>query len=69
MSFASTYALGHVAQRYYAGGRTFSTQMLRDAFQQVLGQARDIQGRYLPQMQEQARTLNPARIVELVRNG
>lgn len=69
MSFASTYALGHVAQRYYAGGRTFSTQMLRDAFQQMLGQARGMQARYLPQMQEQARTLNPARIVDLVRNG
>lgn len=69
MSFASTYALGHVAQRYYAGGRTLSTQMLRDAFQQMLGQAKGMQARYLPQMQEQARTLNPARIVELVRNG
>jgi uncharacterized protein (DUF697 family) len=30
MSFASTYALGHVARRYYAGGRSFSTQMLRE---------------------------------------
>jgi uncharacterized protein (DUF697 family)/tellurite resistance protein len=69
MSFASTWALGHVAQRYYAGGRTFSTQMLRDGFQQALGQAKDIQSRYLPQMQEQARGLNPARIVELVRGG
>jgi uncharacterized protein (DUF697 family)/tellurite resistance protein len=69
MSFASTYALGHVAQRYYAGGRTLSTQMLRDAFQQVLGQAKGMQASYLPRMQEQARTLNPARIVELVRNG
>ena len=69
MSFASTYALGHVAQRYYAGGRTLSTAMLRDAFQQVLGQAKGVQGRYLPQMQETARSLNPARVVELVRNG
>jgi uncharacterized protein (DUF697 family) len=31
MSFASTYALGHVARRYYAGGRSFSAQMLREA--------------------------------------
>ena len=69
MSFASTYALGHVAQRYYAGGRTFTTQMLRDGFQQALGQARDIQGRYLPQMQEQARSLTPSRVLELVRRG
>ena len=69
MSFASTWALGHVAQRYYAGGRTLSAQMLRDGFQQALGQARGMQDRYLPQMQDAARSLNPARVIELVRNG
>ena len=69
MSFASTWALGHVAQRYYAGGRTLSTQMLRDGFQQAMGQARGLQDRYLPQVQEAARSLNPARVIELVRKG
>ena len=69
MSFASTYALGHVAQRYYAGGRVLSTQLLRDSFQQVLGEAKGMHTRYLPQMQEQARSLNPAHIVEMVRNA
>ncbi len=67
MSFASTWALGQVARRYYAGGRTLSGQMLRESFQQMLGQARDLQGRLLPQMREQARTLNPGRIVEMIR--
>lgn len=67
ISFASTYALGHVARRYYAGGRTFSTEMLRDAFQQMLGDAKNLQASYLPQMQEQARSLNPAKIMEMVR--
>lgn len=28
-SFASTYALGHLAKRYYAGGRVMSTDLLR----------------------------------------
>ncbi|MFC4821397.1 YcjF family protein [Dokdonella ginsengisoli] len=69
MSFASTYALGHVAKRYYAGGRVLSTQMLREAFQQMLGEAKDLQANYLPQMQEQARSLNPAKIVQMVRGG
>lgn len=69
MSFASTYALGHVAQRYYAGGRVLSTQLLRDSFQQMLGEAKGMHTRYLPQMQEQARSLNPARIVEMVRDA
>lgn len=67
MSFASTYALGQVARRYYASGRTFSTEMLRDAFQRMLGEAKDLQATYLPQIQEQARSLNPAKIVEMVR--
>ena len=31
-SFATTYALGRLAVRYYAGGRTFSTQVLKDTY-------------------------------------
>jgi len=66
MSFASTYALGHVARHYYAGGRTLNTQMLREAFNDMLGEAKNLQGRYLPEMQAQARTLNAGRVLELV---
>ncbi len=69
MSFASTYALGQVARRYYASGRTFSTDMLRDVFQQTLGEAKGLQASYLPQMQQAARSLNPAKIVEMVRGA
>lgn len=67
MSFASTYALGQVARRYYAAGRTFSTDMLRETFQQMLGQAKDMQAGYLPQIRERAASLDPAKIVEIVR--
>ncbi|MCC7256564.1 MAG: DUF533 domain-containing protein [Dokdonella sp.] len=67
MSFASTYALGQVARRYYAGGRSFSTDMLRETFQQMLGQAKGLQSNYLPQMRERASSLNPVRIMEMVR--
>lgn len=69
MSFASTYALGQVARRYYAAGRTFSTEMLRETFEQMLGEAKGLQANYLPQMQAQARSLNPARIAEMVRGS
>ena len=69
MSFASTYALGHVAKRYYAGGRSFSTRMLRDSFDNVLGEAKGLQTRYLPEMQARARTLDAAQIVDLVRRS
>lgn len=69
MSFASTYALGHVAKRYYAGGRTLSTQMLRDAFESTLGEAKNLQARYLPQIQERARHVNPAQLLDMVRQS
>lgn len=66
MSFASTYALGHVARHYYAGGRTLNAQMLRDAFNGMLGEAKNLQARYLPQMQAQARTLDAGSLLNLV---
>lgn len=67
MSFASTYALGHVAKRYYAGGRTLSTQMLKDTYASVVQEGQGLQGRYLPAMQEKARTLDAGKILAMVR--
>lgn len=67
MSFASTYALGHVANQYYAGGRTLSMQMLRDAYEHVMRDGKEMQVRYLPQMEETARGLNVGKIMEMVR--
>ncbi|CAN5920168.1 hypothetical protein BH11PSE13_BH11PSE13_43820 [soil metagenome] len=69
MSFATTYALGHVAKRYYAGGRTLSTQMLKDAYADVVQEAQGLQTRYLPDMQEKARTLNPASVLTMIRKA
>lgn len=67
MSFAATYALGHVAKRYYAGGRTLSTQMLKEAYASVTQEAQGLQTRYLPAMQEKARTLDAGKILSMVR--
>jgi hypothetical protein len=67
MSFAATYALGHVAKRYYAGGRTLSAQMLKDAFAGMTREAQGLQARYLPQMREQARTLDAGKVMAMVR--
>ena len=67
MSFVATYALGHVAKRYYAGGRTLSTKMLQDAFAGISSEAQGLQGRYLPQMQEQARTMDVGKVLSMVR--
>lgn len=67
MSFATTYALGHVAKRYYAGGRVLSTQLLKDSYASLTQQAQGLQQQYLPQMREQARTLDAAKVMALVR--
>ena len=67
-SFATTYALGQVAKRYYAGGRTMSTQMLKSAFGDMLGEARQLQARYMPQIEQQARTVDVNQIVQMVRS-
>lgn len=67
MSFATTYALGHVAKRYYAGGRVLSTQLLKDSYASLTQQAQGLHHQYLPQMREQARTLDAAKVMALVR--
>ncbi|MDM0079072.1 DUF533 domain-containing protein [Variovorax sp. J31P179] len=69
MSFATTYALGHVARRYYAGGRQLSTEMLKGAYASVMQEAQGLQTRYLPAMQEKARTLDPRQVLSMVRGG
>jgi len=67
MSFASTYALGHVAKRYYAGGRQLSAQMLKDTYAGVMVEARNLQTQYLPAMQDKARTLDAGKVLDMVR--
>jgi uncharacterized protein (DUF697 family) len=66
-SFATTYALGQVAKRYYAGGRTMNTALLRDSFQNLLGPAKQMQTQYLPQIQEKAASLDATQIMNLLR--
>jgi uncharacterized protein (DUF697 family)/tellurite resistance protein len=66
-SFATTYALGQLAQRYYAGGRQMSTDLLRQTFSGLLGPAKQLQTQYLPQIQQKAATLNPADVMAMVR--
>ncbi|MGE4237357.1 YcjF family protein [Hydrogenophaga sp.] len=66
-SFASTYALGQVAKRYYAGGRVMSTHLLKQTFQDLLGPARQMQAQYLPQIQQKAATLDAGQIMQMVR--
>ncbi len=67
MSFSTTYALGHLAKRYYAGGRTFSSAVLKDTYTALLSEAKNMQSQFLPAIREKARTVNVAQIIEEVR--
>ena len=68
-SFATTYALGQVAKRYYAGGRTMSTALLQETFQSLLTPAKQLQQQYLPQMEHKAQSLDMGQVMSLVRGG
>jgi uncharacterized protein (DUF697 family)/tellurite resistance protein len=67
MSFATTWALGQVARRYYAGGRTLSAPALKQAFSGLLGEAEQLQARHLPAIQQKARTVDVAQVLSMVR--
>lgn len=62
-SFASTYALGKVAQRYYAGGRTLDTGALKAAFSRTAEEAKGLQQRYAPQIQQRAQGLDVGQLL------
>jgi uncharacterized protein (DUF697 family)/tellurite resistance protein len=68
-SFASTYALGHVAKRYYAGGRTIDAAGLQQAFTSMLDEAKQLQGKYTGQIAERARTLDANKLLSVVRES
>ena len=66
-AFATTYALGQVAKRYYAGGRTLTTDQLKESFSSMLNEARSMQGRYSGDIQQKARQVNVSDLLPLVR--
>jgi len=68
-SFATTYALGQLAKRYYAGGRVMSTALLQQTFQELLVPAKRMQAQYLPQIEQTARGLDAGKVMALVRGG
>jgi uncharacterized protein (DUF697 family)/tellurite resistance protein len=67
-SFATTYALGQVARRYYAGGRTLSAEMLQRTFSEMFAQGKELQARYTAQIEQQARAVDVGRLVQMVRS-
>lgn len=66
-SFATTYALGQVAKRYYADGRKLTGGSLKQAFGEMLEQGKGLQANYLPQIRDKARTLDLDQILKTAR--
>ncbi len=68
-SFASTWAIGHLAVKYYSGGRRLGTGELKAVYEPLLAKAKELHPRHLPDIQQQARSLNPATVLEYVRGS
>lgn len=67
-SFATTWAIGQVARRYYGGGRTMDAEILRETFASLLDEAKSLQARHAPQIAQQAKSLDAGKLLELVRS-
>jgi uncharacterized protein (DUF697 family)/tellurite resistance protein len=59
MTFATTYAMGKLADQYYSQNRQLNLDQLRTLFQSFLGQAQNLGQSLLPQIQSRARSLSP----------
>jgi uncharacterized protein (DUF697 family)/tellurite resistance protein len=66
-SFATTYALGQLAKRYYAGGRQMSTALLQQTYQSLLGEAKQLQGQFAGQIRQKAQSLDVSQVMNMVK--
>lgn len=68
-SFATTYALGQLAKRYYSGGRQMRTALIQQTYQSLLGQAKQLQGQYSSEIQHKASTLDAGQVMSMVKSA
>lgn len=67
-AFASTYALGHVAQAYYGGGRQMTKEQMKSLFNFVSGRARELYETYLPKIHEKAQGLDLPKVLAEIKS-
>lgn len=67
LSFATTYALGHAAQQYYAQGRSLSRDDLRALFGKLRVDAQTMYPKVEAKIRDQAKTLNLSDVLKQVR--
>ena len=68
VGFAGTYAIGQLANRYYAGGRKMEAAVLRDTYVRLLAEGKGLFGQHAGAVQARASMLRPADVIDLVRN-
>jgi uncharacterized protein (DUF697 family) len=69
MSFATTYALGRVAQRYYASGRSIDAAALKQTFLAMLDEAKGLAPRYRSQIEQMSGTIDTRSLAALIRSS
>ena len=67
LAFATTYALGRVAQRYYEGGRTLDGAALKETFTALLAEARGMAPQYRQQIEQTASTIDTRSLASLIK--
>ncbi len=67
VSFATTYALGHVAMQYYAQGRKLSQADLRALFERFRGEAETLLPKVQQEIHAQSRELDLGRLLTTLR--
>ncbi|RYD42134.1 MAG: hypothetical protein EOP85_11625 [Verrucomicrobiaceae bacterium] len=66
-SFGSTYAIGHLAHRYYSNGRSWSGLDSKGTVEKLKADAQGLHTRYLPQIREEAAKLDVQKVMAMVR--
>ncbi|MGB5104478.1 MAG: hypothetical protein WBO04_14340, partial [Steroidobacteraceae bacterium] len=69
MTFATTYAIGRVAQRYYAAGRALDAASLEQTFAGLLDEARGLAPRYREQIEQKAATIDVRGLASLIKQA
>jgi uncharacterized protein (DUF697 family)/tellurite resistance protein len=69
MSFATTYAIGRVAQRYYAAGRTIDAATLKQTFLAMLEEAKGLAPRYQGQIEQLSGTIDTRSLASLIKSA
>lgn len=69
IAFGTTYALGHLAKRYYSGGRKLTGSEIRETFSSLVQEARGVESKHLGAIADRARSVNVGELASLVRSS